>query len=393
MLFGGEKPQINPASFGEILKEAESQTVFTTVFSCLEKSLIKYSPLEYEKYSEVFFSKVITNTQNFTEHGELHRIMSQNGIPYSVIKGIASAYYYPEASLRDMGDVDFLVYEKDFEKSKQTVTRAGFEIDHGDDDDGIHIAFSRKPLSVWEQHRSVNGIPGGRVGELIKKEISRTVETSELITLDGVSCKIPDAFHHGLIMLLHVASHMTHEGVGLRHLCDWAVFADRIDNNEFTRLFESKLKSFGLWKFAQILTLLSEKYLGIAHKSWSESNIITEEQLADIMEDILSGGNFGKKDMNRYREIKYISNPEERTVDDKNVASQAIKTLNNKVCRDYKWIKKHKVFLPVGWVAEGVKYTGILIKGERKTKGTSAMLKEAAKRKNIYSQMNLFETE
>jgi hypothetical protein len=186
---------------------------------------------------------------------------------------------------------------------------------------------------------------------------------------------------------------MTHEGVGLRHLCDWAVFADRIDNGEFTKLFEAKLKSFGLWKFAQILTLISEKYLGIAHKSWTESESITEEQIDDIMEDILSGGNFGKKDMNRYREIKYISNPEERTVDDKNVASQALRALNDKVCKDYKWIKEHKVFLPVGWVAEGVKYTGILIKGERKTKGTSAMLREAAKRKNIYSQMNLFETE
>ncbi len=393
MLFGGEKPQIDPASFAEILKEAEAQTVFTTVFSDLEKSLVKYFPREYEKYSEKFFSNVITNTQNFTEHGELNKIMNQNSIPYCAIKGIASAYYYPEASLRDMGDVDFLVYEKDFEKAKQTVLGAGFEIDHGDVDDGIHIAFSRKPLSFWEQHRSVNGIPGGRVGELIKKEISHTVETSELITLDGVSCKIPDAFHHGLIMLLHVASHMTHEGVGLRHLCDWAVFADRIENDEFTKLFELKLKSFGLWKFAQILTLISEKYFGIAHKSWAESESITEDQIDDIMEDILSGGNFGKKDMNRYREIKYISNPEERTVDNKNVASQALRTLNNKVCKDYKWINKRKVFLPVGWVAEGFKYTGILIKGGRKTKGTSAMLREAAKRKNIYSQMNLFETE
>ena len=51
-----------------------------------------------------------------------------------------------------------------------------------------------------------------------------------------------------------------------------------------------------------------------------------------------------------------------------------------------------KVFMST-WVAEGGKYIGLLITGKRKNKGTSVMLREAAKRKDIYSQMQLFETE
>ena len=57
-------------------------------------------------------------------------------------------------------------------------------------------------------------------------------------------------------------SHMTSESIGLRHLCDWAVFVNSISNNEFVGLFSENLKSFGLWKFAQIMTATSEKYLG-----------------------------------------------------------------------------------------------------------------------------------
>ena len=106
--------------------------------------------------------------------------------------------------------------------------------------------------------------------------------------------------------------------------------------------------------------------------------------------DILSGGNFGRRDMNRYREIKYISNRGERTVDSKNIVLQAFGTMNRKVYADYKFIEKHKLLTPLGWIAEGGKYIGLLITGKRSNKNTSVMLKEAAKRKEIYSNMELF---
>ena len=388
-LFGGERPRISADIFA-VLEEAKAQTVFTGVFPFFQAELQQSGQGGFVAAQEIFFGNVIKNTNNFMEHDELNKLMTKNDIPYCTLKGLASAYYYPDPSLREMGDVDYLVQETDFEKAKQAALNAGFAIDHGDEPDSIHIAFKREPMSIWEQHRTINGIPNGEVGENIQLEIDRTIKTSEQITLDGVICRIPDAFHHGLIMLLHVASHMTSEGIGLRHLCDWAVFANRLGNDGFDELFEEKLTRFGLWKFAQILTLVSEKYLGIAHMEWAQNPEVTDEHLEAVMEDIMNGGNFGKKDLNRYREIKYISNRGERTVDNKNVVDQVFGTLNQKTCSDYPWIKKHKVFLPIGWAAEGGRYLALLITGKRKSKDTSAMLREAAKRKEIYSKMELF---
>ena len=388
-LFGGERPRISADIFA-VLEEAKAQTVFTGVFPFFQVELQQSGQGGFVAAQEIFFGNVIKNTNNFMEHDELNKLMTKNDIPYCTLKGLASAYYYPDPSLREMGDVDYLVQEADFETAKQAALNAGFAIDHGDEPDSIHIAFKREPMSIWEQHRTINGIPNGEVGENIQLEIDRTIKTSEQITLDGVICRIPDAFHHGLIMLLHVASHMTSEGIGLRHLCDWAVFANRLGNDGFDELFEEKLTRFGLWKFAQILTLVSEKYLGIAHMEWAQNPEVTDEHLEAVMEDIMNGGNFGKKDLNRYREIKYISNRGERTVDNKNVVDQVFGTLNQKTCSDYPWIKKHKVFLPIGWAAEGGRYLALLITGKRKSKGTSAMLREAAKRKEIYSKMELF---
>lgn len=87
-----------------------------------------------------------------------------------------------------MGDVDFLVFENDFESSKRAVLSAGFKLDYDDEEDSIHIAFKRELMSIWEQHRCVNGIPEGSVGELIREELDKTIETSELVELDGAVC-------------------------------------------------------------------------------------------------------------------------------------------------------------------------------------------------------------
>lgn len=390
-LFGRECPKADMDVPG-ILKEARAQTVFSMVFSFFQDRS-GADVRELAAAQEEFFRSIILNTNNFQEHHELNEIMGSHDIPYTAVKGLSSAYYYPDPSLRDMGDVDFLVYEKDFERAKQAVLSAGFEIDHGDKPDSIHIAFKREPMSIWEQHRSVNGIPDGRIGELIQSDIETTIETAQLIDLDGAECKIPDPYHHGLVILLHMISHMTSEGIGLRHLCDWAVFADRLDNDRFVSLFKVRLERFGLWKYAQIMTAAAEKYLGMKHKQWAENALIDDDLLQDVIEDILGGGNFGKKDLNRYRETKYISNRGERTVDDKNIVIQVLGTLSKKTYADYPFIEKHRALLPIGWIAEGGKYVGYLISGERKSEGTTAMLKEAAKRKDIYHKMELFKTE
>ena len=389
-LFGGEKPSISQNLISHVLKEAEAQTVFSLAFAYLQKEMSVASTKDFNEMNEEFFRNVILNTNNLQEHDELHKLMESKQIPYVTIKGLASAYYYPDPSLRDMGDVDFLVFENDFESSKRAVLSAGFKLDHDDEEDSIHIAFKREPMSIWEQHRCVNGIPEGSVGELIREELDKTIETSELVELDGAVCRIPDKFHHGLIMLLHMISHMTSEGIGLRHLCDWAVFVNSISNNEFVGLFSEKLNSFGLWKFAQIMTATSEKYLGIEHKEWIESAELDDDLLEDVITDILNGGNFGKKDLNRYREIKYISDRDKHTVSSGGIIRQSFKTMNSKVYADYRTIERHRILLPFGYICEGVRYIGLLLTGKRKSSGTREMLKEAAERKSLYVSLELF---
>ena len=388
-------PDVATEQFILLVDESKAQAVYPLTFSVLDSQLQeKLSPEQYAGCSEEFFRCAIAGTQNFAEHGELHELMTVNAMPYVVMKGIASAMYYPDPSLRSMGDVDFLVAKENVSQAGKLLESIGFTVDHGEEDDGIHIAYTRPPMSIWELHHSVNGIPNNKIGELIRAEMGKTIPTAESAEVDGSTCRLPDKFHHGLIMLLHTASHLTSEGVGLRHLCDWVVFASTLSDAEFREIFEKKLKRFGLWRFAQALTLLGIRYLGAPKRVWMletmESHKLDDSNLEGLMNDILIGGNFGTKDMNRYREIKYISDRGDRTVSSGGIIRQGLRTMNEKVRADYKTIGRHKVLYPLGYVAEGGKYLGLLITGKRKSSGTKQMLKEAAKRKKVYSGLNLF---
>ena len=394
-LFNKKAPDIAAGQLMPLVDESKAQAVYPLAFSTLDSQLQeKLTAEQYADCSEEFFRYAIAGTQNFAEHSELHELMTANKMPYVAIKGLASARYYPEPNLRSMGDVDFLVAKENVSQAGKLLESIGFAVDHGEEDDGIHIAYTRPPMSIWELHHSVNGIPNNEIGELIREEMDKAIPTAEVTEVDGSICRLPDKLHHGLIILLHTASHLTSEGVGLRHLCDWVVFASTLSDAEFREIFEKKLKCFGLWRFAQALTLLGIRYLGASKRVWAleaiEGHKLDDSTLEGLMNDILSGGNFGTKDMNRYREIKYISDRSDGTVGKSGILRQGFKTMNDKVRRDYKTLGKHKALLPVGYLAEGGKYIGMLLTGKRKSSNTKQMFKEAAERKRIYSALNLF---
>lgn len=149
-----------------------------------------------------------------------------------------------------------------------------------------------------------------------------------------------------------------------------------------------------MWQFAQVLTLLGVNCLCTPKRIWAmeavESHKVDDETLKGLMNDILSGGNFGTKDMNRYREIKYIYDRDEHSVSSGGIIRQGFRTMNDKVRTDCKIIGKHKVLYPIGYFIEGGKYFSLLITGKRKSSGTKHMLKEAYARKTMYNRLNLF---
>lgn len=363
---------IESCDWKAVYREADAHKVFPLVFD-VSKDCIAGTELFQTAQRQARHCVAATLRVRYA-HAALGNLLEQNNIPYVIMKGVASAAYYPQPLLRISGDVDFFVCAQDIEKAKQLLVADGFWLIKEDVKD---LAFEKADIR-YEMHRGVRGTPKNAKGErLFQAVFSDLIDTVVDYTVEDSGIKVPDAFHHGMILLLHTLAHLTGPGIGLRHLCDWAVFEASLSDEQFRALFEPTLRQYGLWRFAQLFSLCANRYLGAPYREWQGQE--GAQLLQSMIADILCAGNFGEKDVSRTQQIKYISDVGELTVKGGSLLRQAKKTIARKAAVQNK-----------SKVAVIVEYAKKVVGGKRKP-DTKKTLEAAAERKALYAAFHLFE--
>ena len=312
------------------------------------------------------------NIRLLAAHAELTSLLS--GIPFTTMKGYASAFYYPEPAMRPMDDVDFIVHPKYFVAAVDRLLQNGWE--RKDTKHDRHEPF-RKEKTIFELHTEIKGIPNGIdgiavdsdvAGDYVRDLLSDIIETAVTVETQQGSVIIPDDFHHALIMLLHIAGHMINDGgVGLRHICDWAVFVNQVS----VETFKYSLEHAGLWTFACQLTAVCSRYLGLPKQGWTGE--WTEEFLSLLIEDVMASGNFSCKDAGRMTAL--------------NLERSSFAKMTRK---RYPQAKEHPVLLPVFMLINLTRFAVEVFTGKRKIIRPSTLSK-AKGRNELYRQFRLYE--
>ena len=366
-----------------VFDECKAQSVISLAFSALQKEEVPQNI--YAHWKALVNENLAVNSKVSYAHTMLNDLLNQASIPYVILKGCASAEYYDDPLLRTMGDVDFLVSEKEIKQVDKLLKNQGFVFNNSFHE--IERAYEKEGV-ILELHWSITGIPGGKTGERLESFFYDIFDKSELKHFDLAEYYSPSSFHHGLVMLLHVARHMITGGIGLRHFCDWAVFVDKV-GKDFVSLFEDKLKQVGLWRFAQIMTQFCTTYLGLPQQEWA--GIAEKQLLAELKDDVFASGNFGHKDLSRADEAKFITSRKKGGVNNDSNLKQAVLSANEIVRRHWKFADKVPLVYPAGWAFFGGRYAIRSIAGKRDRLKVSALVKGADKRKEIYKSLKLFE--
>ena len=105
---------------------------------------------------------------------------------------------------------------------------------------------------------------------------------------------MPDK-ENGLVLLAHACQHLRNAQLGLRQVIDWMMFVHSyLDDEKWSEEFQPFVTQFGLEKAAVTLTYLCQKWLGLPDQiKWCES--ADEQQAKELLELVLSNGNFGRK--------------------------------------------------------------------------------------------------
>lgn len=376
---------LNKDNISKVYSEAYIQTVELIAFSKI--SLDSFEPAVALPLRNKVNIRFIRNITVNNAHIRLHSLLQHENIPYVILKGMAAAYYYPDAMLRAMGDVDFLVKPEDIERVDKLFLSLGYKSSKKENDH--HITYEGSDAR-YELHFCPPGIPEGTAGERIEEMLSDIIEKRVVCTTELGNIYVPSKVHHGLILLLHTVHHLTGDGLGLRHLCDWAVFQNSFNKEDFCSLFEGRLKSVGLWQFTLVLSDVCARYLGCSVVLPS-SEVISS--LSDkFIEDIFSSGNFGQKNEDRSHESLLISSPAEKN-DEKHstMILQAVRSVNEIVFRNWPLVRRFNVLLPIGWLFFGARYIFRSLIGKRPAIHLKSVFSEAQNRIEFYNKLIIFD--
>ena len=366
-----------------VLEESKVQAVGTLAFQ-------KYSELPLademaENIKKMIRASTMNNIRCLQYHTYLHKLMTANGISYCVVKGAASAHYYPDPLLRNMGDVDFFVPQGDIVRAEEVLKADGFE--PWDHNHRYHVVF-RKGKAHYEMHFRPIATPKGPVGDLFAEYWKNICEDSVLLRDGLTTCRIPDAFLHGFILLSHLQGHLITDGIGLRHVCDWLVFVNAFSDRDFVDIFREKLKKVGLWRLAQLLALAAVEHMGMPYREWMGDD---RETASELLFDIVAGGNFGRKDKQRVQESFFVSGYGVDGVKS-NRAVQTFRSLNRIVDSHWRAAAKFPLLYPIGWVWFSLRYLIRVLFGKRQLNFFGVYYKSGI-RKTLYRKLRLFEPE
>ncbi len=365
-----------------LYKESRLQTVVGLAFDALPSEVADIDANLYAEWRLFTIHIMQQNLRLEVADAALHKLLQENNIPHCTIKGTASAAYYPNPTLRQMGDIDLLVSKKHLNRTIKHLLKNGFETTKHDT--LFHKSLAKNGV-VYEVHHNQAPLQANRT--LFKNSTKKATESAIEYNTQFGTVLIPDGFNHGLSMLLHIYRHLeVGEGVGLRHLCDWAVFVNSIDEAEFVNIFEARLKKCGLWKFCRVLSYTAHLYIDMPKKSWFGE---MDASLAEVlMQEIIFAGNFGKKYGNKRANSIFL---EEDSKNRKGIAKK-LYILKRRVWRWNRFYKKHRWLYPIGLACYSVRVLFQMVFHGKKLDRTESD-DNARRTNNLFSNMNFFNPE
>lgn len=287
----------NPALFvdmgrkewGALLQMAQKQAVLGLVYagiSRLPKEQMPESQLLLRLYGLVEqIRKQSTHIDAVTE--EICGWLEAEGLEPMVLKGRSVGSFYADPDIRQSGDID-LFFHRDYDKVVDIVQRRGIRVEL----DANHDKFWYQGILI-ELHSQ----PFRPLYPILDLDLLPVWQETALGRYRVLNLKA-----NALLLLLHPSKHFMNEGVGLRQVCDWAVFLKKYeDAPELLEVF-AEMKKQGAMRFVTELTSLAILELGLElnhPEIWLSSS--KEKLHRRMLQLVLVRGNFAKESKKKRR--------------------------------------------------------------------------------------------
>lgn len=312
---------------------------------------------------------------------ELVALLKAENIPFAILKGTAAAMYYPDPSLRIMGDVDVFVRPADFERVLAFLEQNGYRRTDPDEDNFRHTQV-QKDGARFEVHRHFSHLNDAAHARYIDGRIEGALSRVEWISDDmGEFPVLPDVTN-GLVLLEHVAHHLE-GGLGLRQIIDWLAYAKCcLSDTAWHDEFAAAASACGLDTLAITLTRMGQLFLGLptAHITWcADADEALCGQLMDLVYDY---GNFGSKDV--------VGNRVATVMGTAKTPTSFFRYLQEVGCRNWAAAKRHRWLRPFAWVYQLVRFAARGVKNAASMPSVKESVQKTKQRDQLFEQLGVY---
>lgn len=305
--------------------------------SFLSEAFTRNGIIPSSEAKSFLYQAFMHNYKNLQVQSKIIRILTENNIPCVVIKGASISVTYPEPMTRILGDIDLLVAEDDYEKTVD-ILLGGADKDKLSLKHKFHYRFVCDGIIV-EIHRAVDEFSEEEkeIEEYMKKAL---INISNKI-IEGNTFPAMREDFQAISLLKHTKAHYFENMLSMKMLCDWAMYINSIPEEDWIKSVYPLLEKFSLDKWADSLSCVCEKYLGIELENKIRSRISDEtaEQLAEMfISERLEKNNVDIGESKKKNSIKDI-----------------FTFVNGVAARDFK-AARFKILLPLFWGIIGVRY-------------------------------------
>ena len=312
------------------------------------------------------------------EEKRLIELLSNNNIPFVVIKGSSAAVYYCHPEYRTAGDIDIFVRPQSIEQVRILLDKEKYELIEDFTEDLRHITYIHRNTTI-EIHQRFFTIDDG---ETVKEDVDlyEALEKRAIKPFRDYSVPVFLEVDNGLLLLQHMRQHLR-SGMGLRQLIDWAMYVNTIcDDHFWNNGFRDAVESAGLYNLALCSTHLIKKYLWVNEKiTWC--NEADDSLCEDLLEYIISKGNFGHKRSEQSDKVAVVLSHNMNL-------KEWLCYLQKQGCEHWRFAQKHKGFKGIAWLYQLFRYLALGVK-EICTSSIGRQYKMSKNRKNMFDKLNI----
>ena len=285
----------------------------------------------------------------------LNALLAERGITPIFIKGIASAYFYPNPLQRHIGDIDFFVTPQQYDDCCKAMEENGYE---QEEDNLRHISYKKDGIE-FECHRYFSQ-------KLTRRDVHidsillAACESGAAHTVKEKSYRTLPNAEYGIMLLEHTSVHLK-SGVGFRQYLDWVMYVNAVADDDFwEKQLRRKASECGFERLAKVLTRSAQLYLGLRTDGITWCSDVEESVCEELLGLLFSCDNFGFTEETNLAESTF------------NACARRgmLKAFNLKAMQNFPAASRIVILRPIAWLYQLIIWTfkgicAVVIRGER----------------------------